>query len=65
MQPEYRVIEEQIKRARLERSLYIAERIADGIFALAAGFSRLAVPLLRRGRTMAERAWLGCLAYLP
>jgi hypothetical protein len=62
---DYEVIESHIQRARLERSVFLAECIAGGIVALTASLDRLAAPLLRRSWTWVERAWLGCLAYLP
>jgi hypothetical protein len=34
MIPDFETLEELARRARVERSLYIAEKIADGVFAL-------------------------------
>jgi hypothetical protein len=61
MQPEYRVIEEHIKRAQLERSLYIAGVIADGIIAVIAGFNALAMrigAIARQGKARFVRAYM-------
>ena len=61
MQPEYRVIEEHIKRARLQRSLYIAEGIADGTIAMVAGFNALAArirAIARQGKARFVRAYM-------
>ena len=61
MQPEYRVIEEHIKRARLDRSLYVAEGIANGVVATIAGFNALARhigAIARQGKARFVRAYM-------
>lgn len=58
MNPDYKLIEKHIRRARLERSIYLAEVIADGIVALAWGLHVVAVRfnrLAQQGRARLDR----------
>ena len=57
MIPDYETIEELAKRARVERSLYIAEKIADAVFAIdrAMGTAWARVAALLRSRPLASR----------
>lgn len=61
LDPAYRSIEEHIRRAQLERSIYIAEAISTGIVAISRGFSVAATRLAKvwngpvRGRRAAAK----------
>jgi len=63
LDPAYRSIEEHIRHAQLERSLYLAEAIASGIVAVSRGLSAATARLAKlwkrpsRGRRLtAKRA---------
>jgi hypothetical protein len=57
MTPDFETIEELAKRARVERSLYIAEKIANAVFAIdrAMGTAWDRVAVLLRSRPVANR----------
>lgn len=58
MIPDFETLEDLAKRARVERSLYIAEKIADGVFALdravGTAWDRVAA-FLRAGPTISRQ----------
>ena len=58
MIPAFETLEDLARRARVERSLYIAEKIADGVFALdravGTAWDRVA-SFLRAGPAMSRR----------
>ena len=59
MDPDFQHIEAHIRRARAERSLYVAECIADSIFAISAGLGELAArihSIARQGKAKLARA---------
>lgn len=53
--PDYASVEVHIQRARIERSVYLAAAIADGIMAVSRGFKRVAEKVARNMDREIER----------